>query len=108
MKKNRCIRIDAADVMLYSDNSIFLATQIHYAYQTFNNEAMDNPLVPVVTNLGKMWKDVPHPKIRGFFGIDFYVSDISKYTLLLEHGRKNQRDTSKNISNGVLRSKNKD
>ena len=107
MKKNRCIRIDAADVMLYSDNSIFLATQIKYSYQTFNNEAMENPMIPVVTNLGNLWKNVAHPQIPGFFGIHFYVSDISKYTLLLKHGIKNQRDTSKNINNGVLRSKNK-
>ena len=107
MEKHRCIRIDAVDVMTYTDNSIFLTTHIKYEYQTFNGEVMNGPMAPVVTKPGKMWTDIAHPTIPDFFGIDFYATDISKYNFVLEHGINNGRKSSLQIRTGVLRSKNK-
>ena len=112
MKQKRCIRIDSMDVIFDNGYSTFLSTEIRYMYQSYNNAVIDNPTEAIVKKLGKMWKETTHPFIPNFFNINFYVSDIEKYTILLEHAivrpddNKHAKTSSLQIDTGVLKSKN--
>ena len=111
MEQRPCIRIDSNDLISNNGFSTFLSTEIRYMYQMFNNEVMNTPIGRTVKKLGTMWKETKHPNIPNFFNIDFYTSDIEKYTILLEHNIQNHDDdsqrTSLQFAKGVLRSKNK-
>ena len=104
--KKSCIRIDEADSVSKDGDGLYLRTTIEYQYQQFLHNVQGGPLEPVNPG-GDLWGQVPHPTLPFFFNREFYVVDVLRYTILFEHGVKEEHISSLSIDTGVLKSKNK-
>ena len=111
--KKDCIWADANNVVTEYASTLFMATQIEYKYQQFNTNLSTtgsyiNPLTADGAH-GSLWVDVPHPDKSAGYNREFYITDVERYTLLIEHATNERPDLpSEKIPTGHLKSKNRE
>ena len=111
--KKDCIWVDANNVITEYASTLFMATQIEYKYQEFNSNLSEsgsyiNPLTADGA-YGNLWLDVPHSEKPTEYNREFYITDVEKYTLLIQHATNERPElTSEHIESGHLKSKNRE